>query len=205
MQTALNCSQFASLLYPCTAGAYRRPSDNCLFPVNDEGLTLSVCACLCVCELDVRRTQVQAINFNEKHLHFDFRKTQGKQKHEEGAARGKGCVAHVWVLLMQVQSTQLPQQTIYRAPPFPRTLCSPSWPRSRAICLVFRRIAISFLITFATVTWLRCLSWVPLLGTPFSQRSLSRHVKQFDANSLDLSTCGHRQGDKRPGQHEYYE
>lgn len=45
---------------------------------------------MCVCELDVRRTQVQAINFNEKHLHFDFRKTQGEQKHDGGAARGKG-------------------------------------------------------------------------------------------------------------------
>lgn len=69
MQTALNCRQFASLLYPCTAVAYGRPSDNCLFAVNDEGL--------CVC---VRRTQAQAINFNEKHLHFDFRKAQGERK-----------------------------------------------------------------------------------------------------------------------------
>lgn len=132
-------------------------------------------------------------------------KRKASKNTREVLREGKGCVAHVWVLLMQVQSTQLPQQTIYRAPISPCSLCSPSWPRSRAICLVFRRIAISFLITFATVTWLRCLSWVPLLGTPFSQRSLSRHVKQFDANSLDLSTCGHRQGDKSPGQHEYYE
>lgn len=39
VQTALNCSQFAT----CTAVAYRRPSDNCLFAVNDEGLTVCVC------------------------------------------------------------------------------------------------------------------------------------------------------------------
>lgn len=80
---------------------------------------------MCVCELNVRRTQAQAINFNEKHLHFDFRKAQGEQKHEGGAAGGV-CTTCGCVLLMQVQSTQLPQQTIYRAPSFPRSPCSPS-------------------------------------------------------------------------------
>lgn len=114
---------------------------------------------------------------------------------------GKGCVAHVWVLLMQVQSTQLPQQTIYRAPHFPLFSL---FPFLATFSSHLSRFPSHCDFIFDYIRY-RYMAEMPFLGTPFSQRTLSRHVKQFDANSLDLSTCGHRQGDKRPGQHGYYE